>query len=72
MKLLENTSAWRQWTGEELGRFNGLKVDEPKAYPCFGYMELDSWREETLRPKYLYRATIDNMSLELMAAERLR
>jgi hypothetical protein len=68
MKLLTNTSAWRQWVKEEEGRFADAVHPQPTQYPCFGYMVLESWGQETLRPMYLYQQQIDEMSLAMKAA----
>ena len=70
MKLLTGQSSWRQWIKEEEGRFADVRHPEPKKYPCFGYMELVSWREETLRPIYLYQHDIEAMALDLISAHR--
>jgi len=32
-----------------------------------GYMELESWGQETLRPVYLYQHDLDAMAIELLA-----
>ncbi len=72
MKLLISQTSWSQWVREEEGRFADAKHEPPKKYPCFGYMELESWGEETLRPVYLYQHDLDAMSLELMAMAQKR
>jgi hypothetical protein len=70
MKLLTGQSSWRQWIKEEEGRFADAQHPEPKKYPCFGYMELVSWGEETLRPIYLYQYDLEAMALDLISAHR--
>lgn len=67
MKLLTSRRSWQQWIKDEEGRFADVDHPEPLKYPCFGYMELESWGQETLRPIYLYQKDIDTMALELMA-----
>ena len=67
MKLLTSTTAWKQWIKDEEGRFADAEHPPPKKYPCFGYMQLESWGQETLRPVYLYQKDIDAMAVELMA-----
>ncbi len=67
MKLLTNTASWKQWIKEEEGRFADVEHPQPKKYPCFGYMQLESWGQETLRPIYLYQKDIDAMAMELVA-----
>jgi hypothetical protein len=68
MKLLTSPDSWRQWVKEEEGRFADSQHPQPKRYPCFGYMVLESWGQETLRPVYLYQHDIDSMSVELISA----
>ena len=68
MKLLTNTSAWRQWVKDEEGRFADKVHPQPKEYPCFAYMELESWGQETLTAVYLYQHQIEEMALALKAA----
>ena len=65
MKLLTNTASWKQWNKEEEGRFADVEHPQTKKYPCFGYMQLESWGQETLRPIYLYQKDIDAMAMEL-------
>jgi hypothetical protein len=67
MKLLTNTASWQRWIKEEEGRFATVEHPAPKRYPCFGYMQLESWGQETLRPVYLYQKDIDAMALDLLA-----
>ena len=67
MKLLTNTASWQRWIQEEEGRFATAEHPAPKRYPCFGYMQLESWGQETLRPVYLYQKDIDAMALDLLA-----
>ena len=67
MKLLTSPAVWRQWIKEEQGRFANAQHPQPKKYPCFAYMELESWGKETLRPVYLYQHDLDAMAIELMA-----
>jgi hypothetical protein len=66
MKLLTNTASWKQWIKEEEGRFADVEHPPPKKYPCFGYMQLESWGQEKLRPVYLYQKDIDGMAMDLM------
>lgn len=68
MKLLTSVSTWRQWVRAEEGRFADSQHAPPKTYPCFAYMELASWGQESLRPIYLYAHDVDAMSIELLAA----
>ena len=70
MKLLTNVSAWRQWIKDEEGRFADKVHPQPKEYPCFAYMVLDSWGQETQTAMYLYQHQVDEMSLALLAASR--
>jgi hypothetical protein len=70
MKLLTGQQSWRQWLKDEGGRFSTVEHPEPKKYPCYGYLQLLSWREETLRPVYLYQHDLETMTLELMLAQR--
>jgi hypothetical protein len=70
MKLLTSQSTWRQWIKQEEGRFADVQHPEPKKYPCFGYMELVSWGEETLRPIYLYQHDLEVMALDLISVHR--
>lgn len=71
MKLTSQTS-WKQWIKAEEGRFSDVKHPLPEQFPCFGYMELDSWGQETLRALYLYLHDVDAMAVELMAAAQQR
>jgi hypothetical protein len=72
MKLLTNSVAWKQWLKEEEGQFATAQHPPPKKYPCFGYMVLESWAQETLSPVYLYQHDVDAMSTELMViAQRM-
>ncbi len=72
MKLLNSTVAWKQWIKDEEGHFATVDHPPPKKYPCFGYMVLESWGQETLRPVYLYQHDIESMGIELMSmAERM-
>lgn len=70
MKLLTNISAWRQWVKDEEGRFADTSHPPPTKYPCFAYMVLESWGQETQTAVYLYRHQIDEMSMALLAATR--
>jgi hypothetical protein len=72
MKLLFDLKSWQKWIKDEEGRFADTQHQPPKKYPCFGYMELESWGQETLRPIYLYQHDLDTMALELMAASQKR
>jgi hypothetical protein len=67
MKLLTSPTSWTQWIKEEEGRFADALHPQPTKYPCFGYMELESWGQESLRPVYLYQHDLDAMALELLA-----
>ena len=67
MKLLTGLKSWQQWIKEEQGRFADALHAQPKKYPCYGYMELESWGQETLRPIYLYQHDLDAMALELLS-----
>lgn len=68
MKLLTSAASWTKWIKEEEGRFADVQHPAPRKYPCYAYMELVSWGQETLRPLYLYQHDVDAMSIELMAA----
>jgi len=70
MKLLTNTSAWRQWVKDEEGRFADKVHPQPTQYPCFAYMVLESWGQETQSAVYLYRHQVEEMALALLAATR--
>ena len=67
MKLLTSPKSWQQWIKEEQGRFADALHPQPRKYPCYGYMELESWGQETLRPVYLYQHDLDAMTIELLA-----
>ena len=67
MKLLANAASWKQWIKEEEGRFADVAHPPPKRYPCYGYMQLESWGQETQRPVYLYQHDVDAMAIELIA-----
>ncbi len=72
MKLLTSAVAWKQWIKDEEGRFADVQHPQPKKFPCFGYMVLESWGQETLRPVYLYQHDIDAMGMELLSiAQRM-
>lgn len=68
MKLLTSPASWTKWIKEEEGRFADVHHPAPRKYPCYAYMELVSWGQETLRPLYLYQHDVDAMSIELMSA----
>jgi hypothetical protein len=70
MKLLINLDAWRKWIKDEEGRFAETSHPQPTKYPCFAYMVLESWGQETQTAVYLYKHQIDEMSLDLLAATR--
>jgi hypothetical protein len=70
MKMISNAKGWKSWIEEEGGRFSSTDYAPPKSYPCFAYMKLESWREEKLEPVYLYKHTLDEMSMQLLAAFR--
>ena len=72
MKLLTSLSSWKKWIQEEEGRFTDAQHPAPKKFPCFGYMQLESWGQETLRPVYLYAHDLDAMAVELLAAAQSR
>jgi hypothetical protein len=59
--------SWKQWIKDEEGKFAQIEHPQPKKYPCFAYMQLESWRQEALRPVYLYQKDVDAMSVELLA-----
>lgn len=68
MKLLTSPGSWTKWIKDEEGRFADIQHPAPKKYPCYAYMELESWGQETLRPIYLYQHDVDAMSIELVSA----
>lgn len=68
MKLLTSPGSWTKWIKDEEGRFADTQHPAPKKYPCYAYMELESWGQETLRPIYLYQHDVDAMSIELVSA----
>lgn len=68
MKLLTNSKSWTSWIKEEEGRFADHAHQQPKKYPCFAYMQLESWGQETQRALYLYQEDLEAMTMELMAA----
>lgn len=70
MKLLVSKEQWGRWVKAEEGRFADRIHVAPMRYPCFAYMELESWGQETLRPVYLYQSDIDEMSIQLVATNR--
>ena len=70
MKLLTNLATWRQWIKDEDGRFADRSHPQPTQYPCFAYMQLESWGQETQTAMYLYQHQVDEMSLALLAASR--
>jgi len=70
MKLLTNLATWRQWIKDEEGRFATHTHPQPTRYPCFAYMQLESWGQETQIAVYLYQHQVDEMSLALLAASR--
>ena len=70
MKLLTNLATWRQWIKEEDGRFADRSHPQPTQYPCFAYMQLESWGQETQTVVYLYQHQVDEMALALLAASR--
>ena len=67
MKLLTNQKSWQQWVKDEEGRFADVQHPAPRKYPCYGYMRLESWGQETQRAVYLYQHDVDAMAMELMA-----
>jgi hypothetical protein len=70
MKLLTNHQSWSRWIKEEEGRFADVQHPKPTKFPCFGYMELVSWGQETLSPVYLYQENIESMAIDLISAQR--
>lgn len=70
MKLLTNLATWRQWIKDEDGRFADRSHPQPTQYPCFAYMQLESWGQETQTAVYLYQHQVDEMALALLAATR--
>ena len=70
MKLLTNLATWRQWIKDEDGRFADRSHPQPTQYPCFAYMQLESWGQETQTAVYLYQHQVDEMALALLAASR--
>ena len=60
--------SWTKWIKDEERRFADTQHPLPKKYPCYAYMELESWGQETLRPVYLYQHDVDAMSIELVSA----
>ena len=68
MKLLTNLATWRQWIKDEDGRFADRSHPQPTQYPCFAYMQLESWGQETQTVVYLYQHQVDEMSMALLAA----
>ena len=70
MKLLTNLATWRQWIKDEDGRFADRSHPQPTQYPCFAYMQLESWGQETQTAVYLYQHQVDEMALALLAAAR--
>lgn len=67
MKFLTSLTAWKQWVKEEEGRFAEVTHPPPKMYPCYAYMELESWGQETLRANYLYQHDVDAMAMALLS-----
>ena len=67
MKLLTSLVAWKQWVKEEEGCFAEVTHSPPRKYPCYAYMELESWGQETLRPIYLYQHDVDAMAMALLS-----
>jgi hypothetical protein len=70
MKMLTNISGWRKWIREEEGRFADTSHPQPTRYPCFAYLQLESWGQETQTTVYLYQEQVDEMSMALLAATR--
>lgn len=67
MKLLSSRQSWQLWIKEEQGRFSDAQHPPPKKYPCYGYMQLESWSQQSLRPVYLYQHNLEAMAIELLA-----
>ena len=70
MKLLTGIASWQKWIKDEEGRFADVQHLPPKKFPCFGYMQLESWGQETLKPVYLLQEDLDAMAIELLAASQ--
>ena len=70
MKLITNTESWTRWIRQEEGRFSDAQHPPPVRYPCFAYLELVSWGQESREPVYLYLSNIEAMALELVAASQ--
>ena len=66
MKLLTSTESWTQWIRQEEGRFSDAQHPPPSRYPCYGYLELVNWGQESRTPIYLYLADIEAMALDLI------
>lgn len=47
-------------------------ISLPKSAPCYGFMELESWGQENLRPHNLYWHDLDAKALELMVSAQKR
>ena len=67
MKLLTSPTSWKLWIQAEEGRFSDAQHPPPGKYPCFAYLALESWGQETQRAVYLYQHDVEAMALELLA-----
>ena len=67
MKLLTSQMSWKLWIQAEEGRFSDAQHPPPGKYPCFAYLALESWGQETQRAVYLYQHDVEAMALELLA-----
>jgi len=59
MKLLKNKKEWRKWKREE-----GLEDDEaqvPDQFPCYAYIVVTSWMNETVKALYKSEKDISEM-----------
>ena len=72
MKLLANEAAWQHWVKVEAGPFADSTHPLPVKFPCYAYMVLESWGQETLRACYLYQHDVDEMVFALIEAGEQR
>lgn len=66
MKLLTSSASWKLWIQEKEGRFSQVQHPQPGMYPCFAYLELESWARQTQRPVYLYQHDVESMAVEIL------